>query len=87
MNMFLYVRERTSIGLDEIEEAINAALQGVGEVTGSGTGVSGSNIDIEILDACVDVSSIVQLIRNALATFNLPHSSVLVAQGVEYRLT
>jgi len=34
--------------LDELEDALSAAIAGQAEVTGSGAGEAGSNIDIEV---------------------------------------
>ncbi|MFD4598976.1 hypothetical protein ACFWPQ_13185 [Streptomyces sp. NPDC058464] len=33
---------------DDVEDALNEALDGMGEVTGAGTGESGSNLDVEV---------------------------------------
>lgn len=37
-----------SVDRDDVEDALNSALQGIGEVTGGGTGESGSNLDVEV---------------------------------------
>ncbi|MGW0575452.1 hypothetical protein ACWD25_05655 [Streptomyces sp. NPDC002920] len=35
---------------DDVEDALNEALAGMGEVVGAGTGESGSNLDVEVED-------------------------------------
>jgi len=84
MDAFVYVRDRMPYGLDEIEEALEEALNGSGEVTGSGAGVKGSNFDIEIFDEKADLAAALRIIRGALAQFRLPSSSVIVINEVEY---
>ncbi|HSZ55714.1 MAG TPA: hypothetical protein VK797_08645 [Tepidisphaeraceae bacterium] len=86
MNIFIYVRERIPYALDEIEDALGASLEGIGDVTGSGTGVAGSNFDIEIEDESVDPATAIARIREGLRPFDLPPSSVAVVNGTEFRL-
>jgi hypothetical protein len=47
-------------GRDEIEDPLHEALQaaGLGEVTGGGTGMGKSNIDVEVNDAAMGLSKI-----------------------------
>lgn len=33
---------------DDVEDALDVALTGIGEVTGAGTGQGGSNLDVEV---------------------------------------
>lgn len=86
MEAILYIRDKMPYGLDEIEDAIEDALGDAGEVTGSGTGTQGSNFDIEVNDEELDVAAIVDRIRNALRSFQLPSSSVIVVDRTEYPL-
>ncbi|GLO63608.1 hypothetical protein MACH09_41160 [Vibrio sp. MACH09] len=50
MDVFIYFSERLSVGIDVIEDTLDEALDGIGEVTGTGTGEKGSNIDVEVED-------------------------------------
>ena len=50
MNAYIYFKGATGVSLDEIEEALDRAFMDRGEVTGSGLGPAGSNIDLEIFD-------------------------------------
>jgi len=50
MDVFIYFNGQIRAGLDEQEDALDAALGGQGEVTGSDTGEIGSNIDIFVKD-------------------------------------
>jgi len=81
MDVFLYFHERLSCGLDEIEDRVSDALGERGEVTGSGAGVSGSNIDVEITDDDVAEDEARKIIREAVAELNLPASSVVAING------
>ncbi|MEU1176629.1 hypothetical protein ABZ464_03090 [Streptomyces sp. NPDC005820] len=45
---------------DDVEDALNEKLSGIGEVVGAGTGESGSNLDVEVEE---DVSKKVVLDR------------------------
>jgi hypothetical protein len=85
--MFVYVNtfENSGISLDVIEDALEDAVKGFGEVTGSGTGIRGSNWDVEISDNTLDVRTVLQTVREALRPFNLPSSTRIVI-GNEYPL-
>jgi hypothetical protein len=86
MEAIIYIRDLMPYGLDEIEDAIEDALGDAGEVTGSGAGTKGSNFDIEVNDEDFDVAAVVALIRDALRSFQLPSSSVIVVDRTEYPL-
>jgi hypothetical protein len=86
MDIFIYFFEQISYGLDEIEDALNEAFGTKGEVTGSGTGESGSNIDIEIISEDITKSSALVIVRKALSEFDLPLSTIVEVDGEEYRL-
>jgi len=66
MDLFVYTFEPLRHGLDDLEQAIDEALQGRGEVTGTGTGGKGSNIDVEITDQNMTPAHALSLIRSAL---------------------
>jgi hypothetical protein len=38
MDAFIYTSERLPCGIDELEDALDTALGGRGEITGTGTG-------------------------------------------------
>jgi hypothetical protein len=84
MDMFIYFSEPLGCGLDEIEDALDGALDGIGEVTGSGVGKSGSNLDIRIKSAKVSQEEALGLIRDALSPFNLPKSSRITIGNKQY---
>ena len=77
MDIFIYFRERLPCGLDEIEDRISDALGDLGEVTGSGAGVAGSNIDVEITDEDTTEDEALKIIRGAVAELKLPASTAV----------
>jgi len=67
MDIFIYFTSKASIVLDEIEDAIQEALGDKGEVTGSGLGKAGANIDVEIYedeDGEEAANSIIECLKN-----------------------
>src|SRR5262245_12594864 len=86
MDAFVYFCEGLPIGLDELEAALDRALGSRGEVTGAGAGLAGGNIDIVISDPGVSAEKAVELIRSALALFDLPASSQLIVNGERFSL-
>ena len=78
MDLFIYVTGRLPCALDELEDALDQALGDLGEVSGSGTGQSGSNIDIWIKNDKEDVQKIITIIKTTLRPFGLPASSKIV---------
>lgn len=85
MNLFIYFYDRLPCGLDEIEDELADALREFGEVTGAGTGVSGSNIDVEIDNKIAEAEAL-KIVREALADLNLPSSTVIKINGKEHSL-
>jgi hypothetical protein len=84
VDVFIYFFELLDFGLDEIEETLEKVLQNKGEVTGSGTGSSGSNIDIEVFDTDFNPEMLLKLIRKALQDFRIPESTRIKIDGKEY---
>lgn len=66
-------------GRDEIEDPLDEALQreGLGEVTGGGSGMGISNIDVEIKDA----ERGLKLIREVLRDLGVAPSTVIRTSG------
>lgn len=50
MEVFIYWHGPSGVPRDEIEDVIEDVLGDRGEVTGAGSGMSGSNVDLEIFD-------------------------------------
>ena len=84
MDVFLYFNDRLPVGLDELEDALDAAFGDKGGVTGAGTGEMGSNLDLFIKDRRMTVEEVVEVIRNALAKFAVPRRSKIVIGDGEY---
>ena len=79
MDIFVYIGVGSTSSRDEIEEAIDEILDGRGEVTGGGSGVNGSNIDIEIFDD--NDTKGIQEVKAVLRSFNLPSDTTIVING------
>jgi hypothetical protein len=72
--------------MDELEDALDSALGDTGEVTGSGTGRTGSNIEVFLRDDAVSEEQALLLIRRALANYGLPGTTRVVVDGREHPL-
>ena len=66
MDVLIYFSEELKTSLDEIEDALNQAFESKGEVTGTGRGNVGSNIDIKITDTSISDSATIEIIHKAL---------------------
>lgn len=90
MDAFLYMTERLSCGLVELEDALDCELGDRGEVTGSGSGSgsgqTGSNIDVLIRDDTLSEEQALRLIRRVLADHGLLDTTRVVIDGKEYPL-
>ena len=53
MDIFIYFKLNRDIDIDDLEESIEEILGDEGEVTGSGMGISGGNLDIELWDETI----------------------------------
>jgi hypothetical protein len=78
VDVFIYFNERLPVGLDELEDALDAALGDIGEVTGTGVGESGSNLDLFLNDIDMTDDEIVGLIKRTLSAYKIPKSSEIV---------
>jgi hypothetical protein len=84
MDVFIYLPHNIDMARDEIEEALEQALGEVAEVTGGGSGQSGSNIDLAFEDR-VPPEKALEIIRAALKNLGIP-SAKIVMNGSEHRL-
>ncbi len=86
MNVFIYFYDRLPCGLDQVEDCLAETLDNSGEITGSGTGVSGSNIDIEVIDGKLGEVEVLKMVREGLAVLHLPRSTVIKIEGKAYSI-
>ena len=76
MDIFVYFSLSEEIYLGELEDTIDDLLGDNGEVTGSGIGINGGNIDIEIYD-----KTVLDILIEELRKQNLPSDTYLVIDG------
>ncbi|WP_414549574.1 hypothetical protein [Anabaena sp. CCY 0017] len=70
-----------NVGRSAIEDELEDVLEDKGEVTGGGSGVSGSNIDIEIYEGTA--YDFLNSIREVLKEFSVPTDTVIIMNGNE----
>jgi hypothetical protein len=63
-----------------IEDELESAFEGVGEVTGAGVGKTGCHVDVEI-ESDLPASEIYKLVEKALATAGLTASARVRIDG------
>jgi hypothetical protein len=79
MQVFIYYYTQLGRPRGEIEAELDTLLDGRGEVTGGGGGISGGNIDVEI--DCDDPSQVVEELRQLLRKLSLPANTILDVEG------
>lgn len=82
MDIFVYFPPGMEIPRDLIEDELDEALEGRGEVTGGGGGVAGSNIDIWVRDG--GDPDYLAAVRTVLARLDVPSGSVIEIEGKEF---
>ncbi len=81
MYMDVYFGLDVNVEIDELEDALGEVLGDEGEVTGSGIGIKGGNIDIEFNN-----QSQIDDIVKALRKFNLPLDTYYIIDKVKTNL-
>jgi hypothetical protein len=76
MHIFIYFHSRLPTSLDIFEDMLEECLDSDGEVTGSGTGQTGSNIDIEVFDD--EATGVIGRIKATLKDAAAPMDTVMV---------
>lgn len=74
MDVYIFIPPPLPVPRDEIEQAIEEALDDDGEVTGGGSGESGANIDVELFDD-EHARGQLETIRDVLRRFGVPRGS------------
>jgi len=80
MDIFVYLPSDLPLSREALEEEIETAIGAYGNVTGAGSGPSGSNIDIEIHEPQhfeLGQKAILELLRK----MKLPKGTYLMANG------
>jgi hypothetical protein len=86
MTVFIYFDSPLNFPIGDLEDDLDAALDGHGEVTGSGTGVGGGNIDIEIRDSRMTNDIVASLVEKTLRAFGTDLPIILEIDGDRRRL-
>ena len=81
MDVFIYFVGSLNCSLGDIEDALDAALHDMGEVTGTGTGEYGSNIDIYINNMTIGEQHIIDILRSTLKLFDVPTGATVTIDG------
>jgi hypothetical protein len=74
--IFIYFYSKLSVGRSAIEDDLDEILADKGEVTGGGSGLSGSNIDIDIYEG--SAADFLEPIRTLLKEFDVPDDTEIV---------
>ena len=85
MDVFIYTNDSLGCDRNEVEDALEEALEGMGEVTGGGSGQRGSNWDLEIRENHSE-EEVLHLIRTVLKNLKCPQSTSIVISGRRYPL-
>lgn len=80
MDIFVHFSPQLNISLDVMEDAIEEYLGDKGEVTGSGIGNRGANVDIEVFGE-EDDFTILNGIKKVLQDLGVPQDTVLTVNG------
>jgi hypothetical protein len=80
LEIVLESKDFTFNGRDEVEDSLHEALTaaGIGEVTGAGSGMGKSNIDVEVSDLEVGLA----LVRRLLGDLKVAASTMIYASKV-----
>jgi len=71
MDVFVYFKGQLGIPISEIEDELDELFEEFGEVTGAGSGVQGSNIDIELEDTSLSDQEILALLKKCFDKFKV----------------
>ncbi|WP_394616055.1 hypothetical protein JNUCC0626_41140 [Lentzea sp. JNUCC 0626] len=86
--VYLYFKETpdTDFALDELEEVVESVLGDAGEVTGSGLGQTGGNLDIGIWGE-VDFPAVLRTLAEGFVNVGVPGEAEFHLIGENRRLT
>lgn len=82
----LYFPPGLLLDRDEIHEAIEASPQGDAEVVGAGTGVSGSNLDLELMPT-IDLIHALRQLEEVLSRLRVPDGTLIVTSEPVERIS
>jgi hypothetical protein len=80
----IYFYSKLSTGRSAIEDDLEEILADKGEVTGGGSGLSGSNIDIDIYEG--SAADFLEPIRTVLQELDVPDDTVIVIDEERFQV-
>jgi len=83
MDVYIYFYSELPTGRRAFEDSMAGRIQPWARVSGGGTGVEGSNIDLEILDRHLSKESVLGQIKAALRQLKAPADTVISIDGEE----
>ena len=86
MDVFVYFRSPLPQARDVFEDALEEQLAGIGEVTGGGSGRTGSNIDVRISSPSIGIPEVVSRVGAILKKVGAPPDTVIDLEGRRYPL-
>lgn len=81
MDVFIYFEPEENVNIGDLEDEIDKILGDKGEVTGSGMGISGGNIDVELFD-----KNILEDFLKELRELDFPQDAYYIIDGVRNKL-
>lgn len=77
MEAYLYFPPDLEVDRDDIEAGLEEAFGEAGEVTGAGSGVKGSNLDLRVHDR-VGIEKTWEIIVGVLSKLEIPSANVVI---------
>ena len=85
-SIFIYGAERLPVGLDVLEDDIFDRIEGQGDVTGTGTGERGWNIDLGF-ESLSSLKFVVRESKKVLQRYGVVNSVIFDINGTRYRFS
>lgn len=81
MEIYIYFGSKEEVNIGDLEDKIDEILDDKGEVTGSGMGTNGGNLDIEVYDKNIFDNLLIELTK-----LEFPNDTYLIIDGIKKNL-